>query len=237
MKITMLRKTSPEPIWGPQLQVSAHMTKLLSLNTITSMKHVHDGLVTQVRSLSSLGLDTRNYGPMLMPVLMAKLPDELKLIISRQFGKDIWEIELILKVFRHVLGAREKVTANKEFYSVDSEKPYSGSALFSGAGSKRFNSILETTFSDKNNLQCFFCKRNHLSKNCSIITKPEVRKDILYNDKRCKLVPSASCLRVCEGRRSAGDEFASIFCKSLQEFCLYESGTRCRTMSERYEML
>ena len=47
---------------------------------VKEMRCLHDGLETQVRSLSSLGLDTRNYGPMLMPVLMAKLPDELKLI-------------------------------------------------------------------------------------------------------------------------------------------------------------
>ena len=45
---------------------------------------------------------------MLMPVLMTKLP-HLKIIIrSREFGKNIWGIELLLKMIRYEFEAREK---------------------------------------------------------------------------------------------------------------------------------
>ena len=44
-----------------------------------------------------------------MPMLMTKLPNKLKLIISRQFGKNIWEITEILNLFRNELEAREKI--------------------------------------------------------------------------------------------------------------------------------
>ena len=40
---------------------------------------------------------------------MTKLPNKLKLIISRQFGKNIWEITEILNLFRNELEAREKI--------------------------------------------------------------------------------------------------------------------------------
>ena len=42
-------------------------------------------------------------------MLMTKLPNKLKLIISRQFGKNIWEITEILNLFRNELEAREKI--------------------------------------------------------------------------------------------------------------------------------
>ena len=29
---------------------------------------------------------------------------------------------------------------------------------------------------------CIFCRRNHKTKSCDIITKPETRKEILFDD-------------------------------------------------------
>ena len=61
------------------------MSKLLSLNIITSVNdtvgmRADDELQAQVRNLQSLSLDANHYVPMLVPVLMSKLPEEMKLI-------------------------------------------------------------------------------------------------------------------------------------------------------------
>ena len=50
-------------------------------------------------SLNYLGLPTTNYGPILVPALMEKIPSELKLMISRKCSsKELWNIKNILVV-------------------------------------------------------------------------------------------------------------------------------------------
>ena len=85
-----------------QILISTHMTKLLSLETVTNiddvkrLRHLYDEIETHFRSLSSLGrLDPKSYGSMLTPVLLSKNPDDLKLVNSRKFGKSVWDIGLI----------------------------------------------------------------------------------------------------------------------------------------------
>ena len=56
-----------------------------------------------------LKLDSKQYGQMLTPVLLSKLPKEFQLIISRNFGKPVWDIDKILKFFNIELEAREKI--------------------------------------------------------------------------------------------------------------------------------
>lgn len=51
------------------------------------MRKVFDKVETQIRSLENLDLDSKRSGSLFVPVLMSKLHDELKVFISRQFGK------------------------------------------------------------------------------------------------------------------------------------------------------
>ena len=89
-----------------QALISAHMRKLLSLNPILNildvkvLRTLYSTIKTQVRSLDSLGQDCANYGPMLTPVLLTKLPSELDLQISRKCRKDIWDIRKVLNLIR-----------------------------------------------------------------------------------------------------------------------------------------
>ena len=196
-------KLLEEPFGDPQLLIHKHMTTLLSLDTICSifdlknLKKVYDQAETQVRSLENVGVDQKSYGSLLVPFLMSKLPDELKLLIARQFGKNIWEITEIMKLFRNELEAREKINVENNL----EEKPYSGSALHSSSSdSKRFykgrfkkdksRENFKQTFEKKQRgeskqLSCIFCLRKHKSISFDTVTKHEVRKNILKTEKRC----------------------------------------------------
>nr|XP_047139172.1 uncharacterized protein LOC124815072 [Hydra vulgaris] len=74
-----------------QQLISTHMNSLLSLDKITYIKDLsmlrksYDNLETQIRNLENLNVTSSMYGPLLIPILMQKLPEELNLIISRQF--------------------------------------------------------------------------------------------------------------------------------------------------------
>ena len=77
------------------------MNKLLNscnsenLNHLKCLRQLYNNIDTQVSSLTSLGMDPDSYGPMLIPAVMSKLPENLKLTITRQVGQDLWDIKLI----------------------------------------------------------------------------------------------------------------------------------------------
>ena len=98
-----------------QLQVSSQMNNLLRLQPIPTLREVdalrdlYNKVETQIRSLENLGIDSTKYGPLLIPVLLSKIPDELNLIISRQItNNDSWDIVPVLNALKTELVAREK---------------------------------------------------------------------------------------------------------------------------------
>ena len=103
-----------------QLLISSHMNNLLSFKPINSLNEVkllskfYDSVETEVRGLNSLGLEMENFGAMLIPVLMSKVPAELKLIMSRSFGKELWDVTVVLELIRTELEAREKISSQSD---------------------------------------------------------------------------------------------------------------------------
>ena len=81
-----------------QLLISSHVKKLLDLDLIDAknikgLRTLYDRNETEVRSLDALGCDSANYGTMLIPIIMTKLPQDIKLVISRKFDDNIWELK------------------------------------------------------------------------------------------------------------------------------------------------
>ena len=71
------------------------MRKLFSLNPIfnisdaKALQILYHTIKTQIHSLDTLGQDWAIYGPLLIPVLLKKVPSELNLQTSRKSGKNI----------------------------------------------------------------------------------------------------------------------------------------------------
>ena len=224
----------------PQMLITAHMAKLLSLDTIDDisdikgLRRLYNEVETQVRSLASLKLTSHQYGPMLTPVLLQKLPSEFQLIISRKFGKSLWDIERILEFYNIELEAREKINFEKLAIN-EPDNITTGSALVAGisqnrSGNRRLNHQSTSVSSpwspapprrpgDVRNIQqnrggegrhpCIFCGRNtHETRSCSNVTKPDVRKAILYKEKRC--------FKCFKGSHSAVDCWRDIKCFKCQ---------------------
>ena len=70
-----------------QVLILAYMRKfiifkpVLNISNFKTLQTLYDTIKTQVRLLDSLGQDCSNYGLMLIPVLLTKLPSELNLQI------------------------------------------------------------------------------------------------------------------------------------------------------------
>ena len=88
-----------------QVLISTDLNKRLNLsnsenlNDLKYLRQFYKNIDTKVRSLTSLGMSSDGYSPMFIPFVMSKLPGNLKLNITRQFGQDLFDIKLILGSF------------------------------------------------------------------------------------------------------------------------------------------
>ena len=114
------------------------------------------------------------YGPMLIPAVTSKLPENLKLTITRQFGQDLWDIKLILETFKNELGFLEKLSLTK---AADKDK-------------FEFNTTSRTclhTTQGESKFSCVFCHQKRKPQQCKTVTKIETRKRILRKSGKCFL--------------------------------------------------
>ena len=90
------------------------MEILLNLNSVTSnhnikgLRQLHDTVESNVRSLKSLGVPPESYGGLLSSILINKLPQDFRLVITREVGEDDWKLDQLLQILTSELEARER---------------------------------------------------------------------------------------------------------------------------------
>ena len=95
------------------------MNKLLDLDRVFNSKNVkelynlYDRVESHIRSLLNSGSPQENYGPLLIPIVLEKLPDDIKLQLSRKLGTDKWKIDEFLEILNKEIVARESFSFMK----------------------------------------------------------------------------------------------------------------------------
>ena len=75
---------------------------------LKQLRQFFDRIENHICSLQSLGIESESYGKLLIPLIMEKLPGELRLIISRKIEQDVWDLDTLLKALNGELEARER---------------------------------------------------------------------------------------------------------------------------------
>ena len=95
-----------------QIIINSHMdAKLNSVSTMADIKkirQIYDQVEIHVRGLQAQGVDSAQYDTLLIPIMMAKIPEDLPLILSHQFCGDNWNLDELLKAFKTELEVRER---------------------------------------------------------------------------------------------------------------------------------
>ena len=96
---------------NPQLIVSAHMSALVKLAKVESddlhgLRKFYDDVESNGRSLRNLGIGSKSYGSLLSTLIIEKLSQDIKLIISRKIETDIWDLPKVLDLISLELRAR-----------------------------------------------------------------------------------------------------------------------------------
>ena len=104
-----------------QVIISKHMEVLLNLDPVSSvhklreLRQLYDTVESHTRSLRSLGIEPASYGAMLSSVFLAKLPQEVRIVVSRKsLSKDEPSMEEMMKAFEEELTARERVSVSSQ---------------------------------------------------------------------------------------------------------------------------
>ena len=174
---------------NPQVLISAHMKKFVSLNNVKSvhdvkgLRKIFDTVESSIINLKTLKVEVNSYGSLLVPLLNAKLPKELSLQIAKNFEDDVWPLEDIMKVLKNEIQAKERSLSAGTSFDL-SDNNCSGDQNFSEDDYTL--SALVNSFHKQSKKQCVFCNlKNHKSPKCLRATEPVVRKEILKQNKNC----------------------------------------------------
>ncbi len=171
--------------------VNKHMDALLQLEGVTSSQNIRtlrrlfDSVSSHIRSLKSLGLKPDSYGSLLCPVLLAKLPADLQLIISRKVSEEDWKLEFLMAAVEEEITARERIVVNQSVQSRHSSRrsedkvPHTATTLVSGNARR----VTDTP-------PCCYCSQSHPAATCDVVVEIEARRESLRRSGRC-----FSCLR------------------------------------------
>ena len=165
--------------------ISAHMDELLKLPTSTwdkpgQLRIIYDKIKINVRGLESLGVKAEQDGSFLIPVIMSRLPAEVRLHVARVSTKDVWEINELLKVIQAEVEAREMSDTMKIQEREGTETTFTPKRGFSPGTA---NSLFARS-DDGSGIRCAFCNGEHYSET-KFRKKIQTRKNILIMDKRC----------------------------------------------------
>ena len=207
--VTILKKR----FGNKQQIITKHI--LLSLEPVTSqhklreLRQLFDLVEAQVRGLKSLGVESASYGSLLTSVLLQKLPHELRLIVSREVEEGDWNLDELLKQFEREIGARERAAMGTSQASKRQvrEQPTGTTAAF---------------LSPSSTPNCSYCQQAHFSGECSNVTSPDERKQILRRTGRCficlkKFHDSKNCRSLNRCRKCGGRHHTSICSKGSSE--------------------
>ena len=73
----------------------------------SSLCLIFDKIMVQVSGLELLGITSAQYGSLLIPVIMSKFPNKIRVRVVRQTNKDVWDINHLLQIIRQEVEARE----------------------------------------------------------------------------------------------------------------------------------
>ena len=166
-----------------QAIIHRHMDILLSVEAVssssnhTALRRLYDKVESNVRSLEALGVSADSYGSLLTSVLIKKLPNELRLIMSRKSAGD-WELTSMMTILADELEARERSATRhvKDGGRRTSDTPTTA-AFVSG--------------DRKAALGCCYCQGEHSPQAWNVVKSTQDRRQILRTTGKCYV-----CLRV-----------------------------------------
>ena len=199
-----------------QIIISRHIESIMDLPKIISnedlrgLRSLYDKMESATRSLKSIGVSSDSYSAVLSPVIMSKLPQELRLLISRKL-EDEWDVIGLLEQLGEELTLREKCSLATIADTHRSKEPRGDTR---NLAFRRPQPTVATLITENNQPEnrfipnCLFCGQKHYSASCSIVTDPDARRKLLQEKRKCFV-----CLKSGHNSRSCTSRTRCYYCK------------------------
>ena len=187
--------------------ISRHMKELVSLPSVTSdsdlkgLRRFYDALESHIRRLLSLKIDAGSYGMMLKSIILEKLPNQVRLLLTRDLRDTEWDLTKLQTALKNELLAREACSLIPSSDQSEEENFSTASALVT----KNYE------------FKCVFCQGKHYSDKCDKITDVEIRKNHLRNSGRCFM-----CLKPKHTIRNCTSSRKCFYCKGHHNSAICE---------------
>ena len=160
-----------ERFGNKQTIISSHMDELMKLPDSTlhrpsSLRNVYDKITVHTRGLESLGIDLDHYDTLLIPMIMPKLPNEVRLTMARKHPGEVWKMQDLLATIKTEVEAREASNVIKGM----SLKPNPGPPLIPTASS---------LYAGNQAPKCIYCEGDHFPSSCTTIKDVKERRAFL----------------------------------------------------------
>ncbi|XP_071127724.1 uncharacterized protein [Mytilus edulis] len=173
---------------------NAYMQAMLELrapqNNLLSLRGYYDKLEAYIRGLESLGRSGESYGALLIPIILNKLPSEIRQHLARENGSDNWEL---IDLRRGILKEITIIEAGQRSSSfMDSMQPTTMTASFLTCANRKCEPSKVVTFDNRErqtqNIRqkpCIFCQNLHDPAKCPNVTDHDTRLSIVKEKKLC----------------------------------------------------
>ncbi|XP_065056418.1 uncharacterized protein LOC135684709 [Rhopilema esculentum] len=174
----------------PTVIKRAHINEMLKINSVYDerrvdrMRSLHDSVETHFRGLEALHVNEETYASIVVPVLLEKIPQAVRLNMVRASSKDHleWSVRDFLESLSKEIEVRE-VQAPIFGTGGTERRGYAprrmADRIIDGTAT-----ALHTWRADSQK-RCAFCQENHEEERCSKITNLDTRKSIIRKYGRC----------------------------------------------------
>ena len=160
------------------MEVLLNLEAVIGEHDLKGLRSLQNEVEASVRSLKALGVSSE-YGTMLTPVLLTKLPPAIRLIVSRKITDADLNLETLQTALEEELVARERSRdPTRNVKRTHNHMPATATTLLS-----------ETQGFDGKQM-CCYCQQTHSSGDCQVVKDINTRKQILKTSGRC-----FNCLR------------------------------------------
>ena len=174
------------------------MGPIYSERNTNRLRTMYEFAETKHRALEALGVDEDSYSAIVVPSLLEKLPEQLRLAITK--GEDHHErnLQQLLETLRHEIELREEYNKNT--------RPAKG---------PRDKLKKRTTMHTGKNMNCAFCLEGHKHEDCQKFKNVKERKQILLKYGRC-----FNCIRKGHVSRESKTTITCKYFKGTHHSCL-----------------
>ena len=107
IELLKARYTDKQIIISKHIDTLMQLPRVISSEDLQKLRFIYDKTEGIVRSLQGIGITSETYGTFLTPVIMGKLPPDLRLTLSRKLCEE-WDVNSLLKALGTELTLREK---------------------------------------------------------------------------------------------------------------------------------